>query len=153
MSSFFDVPGRTFDFKNDLLFGLSGESLFSKFLDSLEGGDFEIKSDRYRNGRMVVETEQNPRGRRDQDGNQVWVKSGINITTAKWWVYMYSPEGAFVTVLVDRMKRYLRINNDKFNDTTKKDFGGPSNPARGFLIYPEDVLDMLINPRYDEPKA
>lgn len=148
--STFDIPTRKFDFKKDLAYGLEGESLVSSFLDALESGDFEVKSDRYRNGRMVIETDQNPKGIKDDTGNQVWVKSGINVTTAQWWVYIYSPEGAFVIISVPRLKRYLRMNPYKFNEGTKKDFGGADNPARGFLIYPNDVIDLMTNRRYDE---
>jgi hypothetical protein len=144
----FDIPARTFDFKADLAYGQEGENLISGFLDSLEGGDFEVKSDRYRNGRMVVETNQNPRGLR-VDGERVWVPSGINITTAKWWVYIYSPDGAFVIISVSRLKRYLRANTALFNESTKRNLGGDDNPARGFLLMTENVLDMLTNPAYD----
>ena len=125
-------------------------SLVSTFLDDLSDGSFEVKSDRYRNGRMVVETDQNPRGYRDVNGVQVWNKSGINITTAKWWVYIFSPEGAFIVVSVARLKRYLRAVPERFNSSNKINLGGSDNPAKGFLLMPEDVQDMMINPRYDE---
>ena len=148
MTAEFDLPARTFDFKADLAYGQDGERMVSSFLDALEGGEFEVKSDRYRNGRMVVETNQNPRGLR-VDGEQVWALSGINITTAKWWVYIFSPDGAFVVVSVARLKRYLRANSKIFNESTKINLGGPDNPARGFLLMPENVLDMMNNPAYD----
>jgi hypothetical protein len=146
----FDIPARKFDFKKDLAYGQQGEKLVSTFLDDLSDGSFEVKSDRYRNGRMVVETDQNPRGYRDVNGVQVWNKSGINITTAKWWVYIFSPEGAFVVVSVARLKRYLRVFPERFNSSNKINLGGADNPAKGFLLMPEDVQDMMINPRYDE---
>jgi hypothetical protein len=146
----FDIPARKFDFKKDLAYGQQGESLVSTFLDDLSDGSFEVKSDRYRNGRMVVETDQNPRGYRDVNGVQVWNKSGINITTAKWWVYIFSPEGAFIVVSVARLKRYLRAFPERFNGSNKINLGGADNPAKGFLLMPEDVQDMMINPRYDE---
>jgi hypothetical protein len=149
MAAEFDIPSRKFDFKKDLAYGQGGESLVSGFLDDLSGGSFEVKSDRYRNGRMVVETDQNPRGYRDINGVQVWNKSGINITTAKWWVYIFSPEGAFVVVSVARLKRYLRAFPGRFNGDNKINLGGADNPAKGFLLMPEDVIDMMINPKYD----
>ena len=149
MAAEFDIPSRKFDFKKDLAYGQGGESLVSGFLDDLSDGSFEVKSDRYRNGRMVVETDQNPRGYRDVNGVQVWNKSGINITTAKWWVYIFSPEGAFVVVSVARLKRYLRAFPGRFNGDNKINLGGIDNPAKGFLLMPEDVVDMMINPKYD----
>jgi hypothetical protein len=149
MAAEFDIPSRKFDFKKDLAYGQGGESLVSGFLDDLSDGSFEVKSDRYRNGRMVVETDQNPRGYRDINGVQVWNKSGINITTAKWWVYIFSPEGAFIVVSVSRLKRYLRVFPERFNGNNKINLGGADNPAKGFLLMPEDVMDMMINPKYD----
>jgi hypothetical protein len=146
----FDIPARKFDFKKDLAYGQQGESLVSTFLDDISDGSFEVKSDRYRNGRMVVETDQNPRGYRDVNGVQVWNKSGINITTAKWWVYIFSPEGAFIVVSVARLKRYLRAFPGRFNASNKINLGGADNPAKGFLLMPEDVQDMMINSKYDE---
>jgi hypothetical protein len=150
VSKFFDIPGRQFNFSNDLEYGLQGEDLISGFLDTLSNGDFEIKSDRYRNGRMVVETNQNPKGMTDANGNKVWVPSGINITTSKWWVYIYAPEGAFVVASVQRLKRYLRAHPDRYCEAKKRDFGGVDNPARGFLLEPNEVMDMLFNKQYDE---
>lgn len=148
MSRFFDIPGRKFDFAADLEFGQANEAEISKFLDDLSDGFFEVKTDRYRNGRMVVETDQNPRGL-TTNGERVWVPSGINITTAKWWVYVFSPSEGFVILRTERIKQYLRANSNMYNQNTKKTFGGPSNPARGFLIMEEDVRDLLINPKYD----
>lgn len=149
MAAEFDIPQRKFDFKADLAYGEEGERLVSSFLDAIQSGSFEVKSDRYRNGRMVVETNQNPRGQRDSGGNQIWVPSGINVTTAQWWVYIYSPTGAFVVIEVARLKRYLRKNSNRFNNSSKRNFGGTDNPARGFLLMPEDVVDLLINSQYD----
>jgi len=145
----YDLPQRVFDWKTDLSFGLKGEGLVSGFLDAMSSGSFEVKTDRYRNGRMVVETNQNPRGKVDENGEQVWVPSGINVTTAKWWVYVFSIGGAFVVVDTERLKRYLRINRHKFNESTKRSLGGEDNPARGFLLMANDVKDLLTNEDYD----
>lgn len=148
-NSAFDLPRRTFNFKDDLAYGESSEDLVKSFLDCLSDGDFEIKSDRYRNGRMIIETQQNPKGAKDPQGNRIWYNSGINTTKAKWWVYVYSPEGAFVVVSVDRIKRYLRRNTKRFNEKTKKNLGDTSNPARGFLLFEHEVMDLLKSKLYD----
>lgn len=150
MTSAFDIPAKVFNFRKDLSYGESGEELVKSFFEMLSDGAFEVKSDRYRNGRMVIETDQNPRGALDENGNKIWVKSGINVTTAKWWVYIYAMDGSFVVISVERLKRFLRKNQDKFNQNTKRDFGGEDNPAKGFLVYPDDVMQMMHDRQYDE---
>ena len=147
----FDIPSSRFDFVKDLKYGEQGEDLVSGFLEVISTGkDFEVKSDRYRNGRMVIETNQNPKGIKDDHGMPIWVPSGINVTTASWWVYIFSPQGAFIIVQVERLKRYLRANKDTFNESTKRNLGGADNPARGWLLYPQHVQDLMTNPDYDE---
>lgn len=145
----FDIPSSRFDFAKDLEYGLRGEEFVSSFLEQVSHGDFEVKSDRYRNGRMVIETNQNPKAAKGEDGHPVWVTSGINVTTASWWVYIFSPAGAFVVVSVSRLKKYLRLNAELFNESTKRSLGGADNPARGFLLYPGHVQDMMTNSAYD----
>jgi hypothetical protein len=86
---------------------------------------------------MVVEVEQNP-------GRKGWKPSGLMVTKAKWWVYVFSPQ-AFMSVEVDRLKRYFEINN-----VTLKDFVPHSNnPTRGYLLYPEDISKLLSSELYD----
>jgi hypothetical protein len=150
-NSDWDIPSQKFNFKKDLEYGHKGEGLVKKFLSSLESGAFEVKSDRYRNGRMAVEIEQNPFRKTDEEGNQVWNKSGIKVTKAHWWVYVYTLDdasGAFIVVSVKRLKKYLRVNSRTLK---LRDFAAFSkNPARGFLLEPSDVMDMMINPKYDD---
>jgi hypothetical protein len=135
-----DIPKeRRYNFADDLKFGKKGEELTRDFLQSIADGSFEVKTDRYRNGRMVVETEQNPRG-------SGWKPSGIHVTLAKWWVYIYCLDGAMMVVSVDRLKRYIA----KLPDKRLKTFApGSNNPARGFLLLPEEVMDLMTSPEYD----
>ena len=134
---------RVSNFVNDLQYGLIGEKLVGEMLDALVSGSCEIKTDRYRNGNMVIETDQNPR-------NEGWKKSGINVTTAKWWVYVYALDGGMAIVNIERLKRYLRANKGLFNENSKRDLAPNSeNPAKGFILKPQQVMDMLINPNYD----
>lgn len=149
MSAEFDIPARQFNFQKDLAYGREGEMLIDGFMEALSGGSVEVKSDRHRNGKMVVETDQNPRGSVDGQGNKVWVKSGINITKAEWWVYIISPEGGFIVVSVARLKRFLRLNAYRYNENTKWDFGSADNPAKGFLLKPNEVMELLKDKEYD----
>lgn len=150
-NSDWDIPASKFNFRKDLEYGQQGEKLVQSFLDSLSGGAFEVKTDRYRNGRMAVEVEQNPFRKVDEEGTQVWKPSGINVTKAKWWVYVYTldnKEGAFIVVSVKRLKRYIRKNkkNLKMMDFARRS----NNPARGWIIEPDQVMDMMYNQLYDE---
>lgn len=134
---------KNFDFAQDLQFGQIGEQRVIDVLNELVTGSIEVKTDRYRNGSMVVETDQNP-------GNKGWKKSGINVTKAKWWVYVYALEGSIVIVDIERLKRFLRINKHLFNEGTKRLMAEKSdNPAKGFILKPRHVMDMMINRRYD----
>lgn len=150
----YDIPAKKFNFHDDLKFGHKGEALVTEFLSAMEAGAFEVKTDRYRNGKMVLEMEHNPRLRKDADGKAVWEKSGLNVTKAMWWVYVLTlngSEGAFHIISVPRLKRYLKLNPDKYNRKTMQNFAVRSgNPSRGFLLLPEDVLDVMTNPNYDE---
>jgi hypothetical protein len=149
----FDI--ERFDFVRDLKEGEQAEGLVEDFLRALSSGAFEVKSDRYRNGKMVIETHQAPlRALQNLDlSESVWKPSGLNVTVAKWWIYVYAIEGnsgAFVVVEVGRLKRYLRANENRFNGSTKKIFAASSdNPSRGWLLEAADVFDLLTNPIYD----
>jgi hypothetical protein len=139
----YDIPPN---FIKDLQHGEQGEQIIRNFLHDTNSGAIEIKTDRYRNGRLAIETDQNPR-------NQGWKKSGINITTAKWWVYQYHLDGAFLIIKTERIKRYLRTHPDRYNEKTKQNFAPKSdNPAKGFLLEQHEVTDMILNPKYDQPQ-
>jgi hypothetical protein len=147
----FDIDNNSFNFASDLAFGESGEDFVKKFYHSVIQGSAEIKTDRYRNGRMVVETNQNPQNAVDEKGAQIWKLSGINVTTAQWWIYVYAIEQSMVVISVERLKKYLRLNRETFNDKTKVVFAKNSdNPAKGFLIEPRQVMDMMYNEKYDQ---
>ena len=148
----YDIPKQ--QFSQDLEYGQQGEMLARSFLASMSSGAFEVKTDRYRNGRMVVETDQNPFGKKDDAGNPIWVPSGINVTKATWWVYVFTLGEGFIAVDVQRLKRFLRRFPYKFNPNTKRSLGSAGdNPARGFLLMPNDVIDLLSNSDYDAPKG
>ena len=130
---------KRFDFNTDLAFGHEGEEIVQQFLKVWQKGDIEVKYDRYRNGRIFVEYEQNPR-------NQGWKPSGIAVTTAEWWVYLFSP-GSFVTINVTRLKRYLKQNWQNLRHMEAAP--DSDNPAKGILLYPKDVTELMTLSAYD----
>lgn len=128
-----------FDFVTDLQYGLDGEENVIGFFESFNMGAVEVKSDRYRNGRMAVETHQRPNG-----GD--WKPSGINVTEAQWWAYRFAPD-SFVMVSVPRLKRFLTANKTVLQ---RRLFAPDSNnPAQGYLLFPQHVQDLLTSDRYD----
>ena len=119
----------------------NGESIFQSFLESLDDSLFEVKKDFYRNGRMVVEVEQNP-------NKKGWKPSGLMVTKAKWWIYLFSDD-AFVAVEVDRLKKYINNNSS----LKKMTFAAQStNPTKGFLLMPEDISSLISSEQYDKDK-
>lgn len=135
-----DIPAP--HFAADLTYGEAGEQVVRDFIAQLALGAIEVKTDRFRNGRVVVETHQ-----RTQYG---WRPSGINVTQATWWVYQYGLDGAFTVVSVERLKRYLRVNYDSL---VRREFGNRGdNPSRGFLLSSYQVTDLLTGNAYDGPR-
>jgi hypothetical protein len=136
-----DFPAeRRYNFQDDLKFGKLGEQVTRDFIESIVNGSFEIKTDRYRNGRMVVETHQNPR-------EKGWKPSGINVTQAKWWVYVYCLDGAFIVVDTNRLRRFIEtLPGSRMRMFAERS----SNPSRGYLLKPDEVMHMLIDPSFDD---
>jgi len=119
----------------------NGEEITRGFLESLNDALFEVKKDQYRNGRMVVEVEQNPR-------KSGWKPSGLMVTKAKWWIYLFSDD-AFIAVEVDRLKRYI----ENSSHLKKMTFAAQSNnPTRGYLLYPEHVSELISSQEHDKEK-
>lgn len=146
----FDIPAKSFDFPTDLKFGEMGEDFIKKFYEAVISGSAEVKTDRYRNGRMVIETQQNPRKQTDANGMAIWKHSGINVTKADWWIYVYALGQSFVVVSVPRLKRFLKHHKELFNEQTKIIFGSSGdNPSKGFLLEPNQVMKMLYSEEYD----
>ena len=134
-----DIPAP--DFSADLNYGEAGEQVVREFIAQLALGAIEVKTDRYRNGFWVIETQ--------QQTAHGWRPSGLNVTQAKWWVYQYHLDGAFTMVAVDRLKRYLRVNYDLLN---KREFGGRGDKrTRGYLLSPHQITSLLTSRDYDGP--
>lgn len=129
----------------DLTYGQHAENDVQELLMTMAQGHVEVKADRYRNGRMFIETQHNPQNRRDANGERIWEKSGIKVTHATWWIYVVSPNCMHV-IPVQRIKNYLTKNRDKLRQTQS---GRADNYAHGYLLLPDQVLDMMLNAAYD----
>jgi hypothetical protein len=62
-------------------------------------------------------------------------------------VYIFSMDGGFIIVSVERLKRFIRANHETLET---RDFARrSSNPAWGYLLKPSDVCSLLYDKRYD----
>lgn len=93
------------DFDLDFKRGMVGENLVGTFLQALEGGTIEVKTD-YRiaeTGNVYVETWQY----RLPDESDI-KQSGINTTKADFWVFA-SPSGeGFICISTEALKNAIR---------------------------------------------
>lgn len=135
-----DIPATSkYNFKNDLAYGKKGEDQVKQFLQGIVNSSFEVKSDRYRNGKMVVEIAQNPR-------KHGWKDSGLMITEAQWWVYVYTLNEAMVVISTNRLKRYVStLPNSRIRLFAE----ASNNPAKGYLLLPEEVMPLLYDATHD----
>jgi len=74
------------------------------------------------------------------------VPSGIAVTTAVWWAYVFSP-GGWVMIEVTRLKRYLKQNWQNLRHLVAAPES--ENPTRGALLYPEQVTELITLSTYD----
>lgn len=88
-----DIRGSTKgDFRSDLKFGLVGEEHALSFLHALMEGWVEVKTDAFENGNLFIEVAHCPGRKTDEEGNFKWVKSGLNTTQAKYFMYLKQSE-------------------------------------------------------------
>lgn len=128
-----------FDFRVDLDYGHAAENNLIEFFNACNNAEVEVKADRYRNGKMVVETQQQPAGKD-------WQHSGINVTTAKWWAYQLAPD-SFILVSVARLKRFLKMNQYHLEKVRLASDG--DNPAMGYLLSAQQVRELQTSKAYD----
>lgn len=97
-------------FYTDRAFGKVGESHALDFMESLLQGWVEVKTDGFDNGNLFIEVAHCPGREVDEDGNFIWQKSGLNVTKAKYFMYIkQSPAGDLrsATILeTERLRRF-----------------------------------------------
>jgi hypothetical protein len=125
-------------FDLDFSRGQVGEKLTGTFLQALEGSRIEVKTD-YRvweTGNVYVETWQyRLAGAIDKK------PSGINTTTADYWVFA-SPTGrGFICIETDELKRIIRETNPR---EVKQPISNPeSNASIGRIVPIKDILQAI----------
>lgn len=126
------------DFDLDFTRGRVGENLVGTFLQSLEGGTIEVKTD-YRvaeTGNVYVETWQyRLAGATDKR------QSGINTTKADYWVFA-SPQGnGFICISTEALKSVIRDTNPR--EVRQPLSGQATNASIGRIVPVETLLRAI----------
>lgn len=126
------------DFDLDFTRGQVGENLAGSFLQALEGGTIEVKTD-YRiaeTGNVYVETWQyRLPGATDKK------QSGINTTKADYWVFA-SPQGAgFICITTEALKSLIRDTNPR--EVRQSISGQATNASIGRIVPVETLLRAI----------
>ena len=116
------------DFDLDLETGKEGE----EFVRSLRTGRLtvEVKRDlRWKDtGNLYIESQY-------WSKTGVWVESGISITKAAYWAFVL--QGSVLIVPTDVLKNVVSLWGKPIDCII------PPNPSRGYLVQPEDLLEMM----------
>lgn len=150
-------------FKADLKFGEHGEDIAAKLVDAMLNGWVEVKSDAFENGNIFVELAHCPGRVKDDNGDFVWIKSGLNVTKANFWIYMkLSEQGNFRSALVLETSRlnayrawYKEQNGTAILPPGSKASGymiGNANgeiPTLGLRIVAQDIPLLQYSPLFD----
>lgn len=108
-----DIRGTTKgEFKTDLEFGLVGEGHALSIVKALLDGWVEVKTDGFENGNLFIEVAHCPGRIVNRNGDFVWKKSGLNVTEAKYYMYLKqsgSGELRSATIIeTERLRKFHR---------------------------------------------
>lgn len=126
------------DFDIDFTRGKVGENLVGSFLEALEGGTIEVKTD-YRvteTGNVYVETWQyRLPGATDKK------PSGINTTKADYWVFASPTGDGFICIATTALRRLLRDTNPR--EVRQPVSGQNTNASIGRVVPVRDILRAI----------
>jgi hypothetical protein len=127
------------NFDIDLERGKVGETLLDTFLGSLgEGAKFEVKTDyrAWETGNFYIETWQYRNA--DQSDKR---PSGINVTTAEWWVFAGPSGSGFIAIKTDDLKQIIRDTNPR--ETGQYVVSDVTNASLGRLVPVREVMKKI----------
>lgn len=131
------VTGYEPRFDIDLTRGQVGEQKTATILDALHHGRIEVKTDYGSNqtGNLYIEYE-----KEDRDGN--WVPSGIAVTEADAWAFVFEDGIIFVDTgaLKELARQYYRSQR-----IGQRNGNAHSSGSRGILIPVEELATSLRN--------
>lgn len=121
-------------FDADLRFGEAGEDHAALLVEALLQGWVEVKSDAYENGNIFIELAHCPNRQTNENGDFVWTHSGLNVTQAKYWVYLkLGADGQMRSCLTFETARLQRFR-EWFRATYGTGLLEPGSNKTGYLI-------------------
>lgn len=151
------------NFSADLKFGEVGEGHAIAIVKALLDGWVEVKTDGFENGNLFIEVAHCPSRRVDEMGEFVWQKSGLNVTQAKYFMYLkQSPDGQLRSATIfetERLRRYHQwVKTHKGTEVHKSGFQGTGYmygningqvPTIGLRIASPDVEMLKTSGQFD----
>jgi hypothetical protein len=145
-------------FSSDLAFGLVGEGHAESIVRALMEGWVEVKTDGFENGNLFIEVAHCPGRVRKDDGDFQWTKSGLNVTQAKYYMYLKQAKNgelrSAVIIPTERLRRFHAwVKAEKGSQIQAPGFKGTGYmygnidgqvPTIGLRICAQDV-EMLRN--------
>lgn len=151
------------NFQADLKFGEAGEGHAMSIVKALLDGWVEVKTDGFENGNLFIEVAHCPNRRVDSQGNFIWQKSGLNVTQAKYFMYVkQAPDGQLRSATIfetERLRRYHQwVKATKGTEIHKPGFQGTGYmygningqvPTIGLRIISSDVEAIKNSGQFD----
>lgn len=160
-----DIRGtRKGEFQADLEFGEMGEGHAMQIVNAMLEGWIEVKTDAFENDNLFIELGHCPDRRTKEDGSFIWKPSGLNVTEAKYWMYLRQSEsGQLRSALVletARIKRFRSWFKNTYGTTILEKGSGKTGyiignaegkiPTLGLRIVGADVAKLRHSPLFDE---
>lgn len=150
-------------FSSDLQFGLVGEGHAKKIVQALLDGWVEVKTDGFENGNLFIEVAHCPSRKVDAEGNFVWSKSGLNVTQAKYYMYLKQAKNgelrSAIVIPTERLRRFHKwVKSEKGTQIEKPGFVGTGYmygnidgqvPTIGLRICAQDVEVLRNTSQFD----
>jgi hypothetical protein len=126
------------DFDLDFRRGRVGENLVNSFLQSLEGGTVEVKTDSRiaETGNLYIETYQFSKP--DMSDKR---PSGINISKADFWAFATPNETGFIIIKAEALKKLLKEGN--YPVKSQPIANEKTNGSIGRIVPLRDVLRVM----------
>jgi hypothetical protein len=148
----------------DLAFGQVGEGHALEIVHAMLDGWIEVKTDSFENDNLFIELAHSPHRLTDENGNFIWTQSGLNVTEAKYWMYLRQSESGDLrsaliieTARIQRFRQWFKETHGtailKKGDYRTGYIIGNANgliPTLGLRIVGEDVAKLRHSHLFDQ---